>query len=242
MSTSEPVTMPHPDHPDDELLAALAAAEPDAAANPSLAAHVAGCERCTSVLADLRTVRAALAELPDVRPSRPLRFLPAVPDAAPSAPRPGWVDLLRRVSSPAMALAVVLIVVGALGTAMGSAPQAASTALDKGAGAAAAQPLGSSGRQEASAPAQDRSGSALTPGAGATATPSMTPVFGGPVSPSAVASERLQSMASSGPRAANSAPSGKPPFEAVLGVGIVLLAAAFLARAAVRRRDPPGTL
>ena len=242
MSTSEPVTMPHPDHPDDELLAALAAAETDAAPNSSLAAHVVGCERCTGVVADLRSLRAALAELPDVRPTRRLRFLPPVPAAVPSTPRPGWVDLLRRVSSPAMALAAVLIVVGALGTATSSAPQAASTALDKGAGAPAAQPLGSSGRQEASAPAQDRSGSALTPGAGATATPSAAPVFGNLSSPSAAASERLQSSTSSGPRAVDSAPSDRPPFEAVLGAGIVLLAAAFLARAAVRRREPPETL
>ena len=237
MSTSGPVTMPHANHPDDEQLAALAAAEPDADADGSRAAHVAGCERCAGIVADLRSLASALGELPDLRPTRPLRFLPPV-DAAPSGTGQGWVELLRRVTGPAMGIAAVLILIGALGTATSSAPQAAGTFTDKEIGAAAG-PLDSAGESKASA--QDRDGYGLTPRAAASPTPSPAAGFGNATSSRAAASDSLRSSASSPPRPAEGVSSGRPPFEAILAIGIVLLTAMLLARAAVQRREPPGT-
>lgn len=244
MSTSEPVTMPHPNHPDDELLAALAAAEPDATASQSLAAHVAGCDRCTSVVADLRSLRTALGELPDVRPTRPLRFLPPAPEAAPAGRGLGWVELLRRVSGPVMGVATVLILVGAIGTAANSGvPKTASTTFDANSYAGAAASAAASAVPLAASPSGERTGDMVAPGTrSAGATPSPAPVFGGAGSALPVTSGRPQASGSSAPKAVGEASTGGPPFEAVLGIGIVLLAAALLARAAVRRREAPESL
>src|SRR4029077_1845925 len=128
------MTMQQSSHPDDERLAALAGYEPDAVADSSLVIHVSGCARCAPMVEELRTLHSALAELPDVQPSRPLRFLPAVPEPAGSGSR--WVGPLRGLTGPAMAAAILLIVVGAFGTALsngigltssaGAAPAAAS--------------------------------------------------------------------------------------------------------------------
>ena len=77
------MTMLHPVHPDDERLAALAGDDPEATGDGPLAEHLAGCERCAGLVADLRSLRAGLAELPDLRPSRPIQLLPPVPAAPP---------------------------------------------------------------------------------------------------------------------------------------------------------------
>ena len=105
-----------PNHPDDKRLAALAASEPDAAADASLSAHVASCSRCSEIVADLSVLGTALADLPDVQPSRPLRLLPAADEAPTPAPDRigGWA---RRFFAPVLASGVALALVGAIGTA-----------------------------------------------------------------------------------------------------------------------------
>lgn len=104
-------------HPDDESLAAFAGADPDAADDASLSQHISSCERCTSVIGDLRGLRAALAVLPDpdLLPPRPLRLLPPVPE-----PRPTFADrvaaVVRRAFAPALTAGAALALVGTVGT------------------------------------------------------------------------------------------------------------------------------
>ncbi len=107
-------------------------------ADPAIAAHVAACDACRTTVDDLRSLRAALADLPDVAPPRPLRLVPPVIEPA---ARTGWASLLRRLTAPAMALAVILIVVGAVGTAvpLGGTTTSAG-ALDEMIGGAGQQP------------------------------------------------------------------------------------------------------
>jgi hypothetical protein len=133
-------------HPDDERLAALAGADPDAAGDSTLIAHVDSCARCTSVIDDLRVLRGALAAMPDLVPPRPLRLLPLAEEV-----RPGGVERLagfvRRAFAPALTVGATLALVGAVGTggslmslaAPGAAPGEADlqTATDAGAPAAA---------------------------------------------------------------------------------------------------------
>jgi len=104
-------------HPDDERLSALAAADPDASADASLTAHVGGCERCADVVRELGALRFALSDLPDIAPSRPLRLLPPVEADAVSAPdRLGqWA---RRLFAPALTAGAALAMVGVVGTAL----------------------------------------------------------------------------------------------------------------------------
>jgi hypothetical protein len=108
------MTMQHESHPHDERLAALAGADPEATGDRSLREHVAGCDRCRAVVDDLSLLRSALGELPDLRPSRPLQLVPPV--AEPAAPRRGPLGLLRRLSAPALAAGLVLILVGTVGS------------------------------------------------------------------------------------------------------------------------------
>ncbi len=105
-------------HPDDEVLSAHAAGDPDAAADSSLDAHLASCERCAGVVRDLGVLRAVLGELPDIEPHRPLRLIPVV-DAEPSrADALGqWV---RRLFAPALTAGAALAMVGLVGTALPS--------------------------------------------------------------------------------------------------------------------------
>jgi hypothetical protein len=235
MSTSEPTTMPSPNHPDDEVLAALAESGHDAPTDADLLAHLSGCERCTEIVSDLRTLQSALAELPDITPSRPLRFLPPVP-ASPS-PATGWAVLLRRLTAPAMAAAAVLILVGAIGTAANSGflPSAASTGsreVDMRVAASAKASSGATGGQPAG------SSSAAIAGPGATLQPADRAVVGSP--PVFSGYEGGRSSPSEGTKdalAATGTSPSPPPFQLMLGAGVVLLAAAFLARAAARRRE-----
>jgi anti-sigma factor RsiW len=107
--------MPTPNHPDDELLSALAGRDPDAGTDAALAGHIAACARCADLVAELGALRASLAELPDLAPSRPLRLVPPVGEAQPATDRlGGWV---RRLFAPALALGGVMVMVGAVGTA-----------------------------------------------------------------------------------------------------------------------------
>lgn len=120
-------------HPDDERLAALAEGDTEASADAGVSAHVASCDRCAAVVAELGVLRTALAELPDVAPHRPLRLLPPVgAESAGTADRLGlWA---RRLFAPALTAGAALAMVGLVGTA---APNMQGTG---GAGGAASAP------------------------------------------------------------------------------------------------------
>jgi hypothetical protein len=106
--------MPNHIHPDDELLSALASRDAEAADDVALTDHVTTCDRCATVVDDLRLLRTALTELPDLRPSRPLRLVPAVEaDATRDDRLAGWV---RRIFGPALAAGAAIAMVGLVGT------------------------------------------------------------------------------------------------------------------------------
>ncbi len=108
--TMDPMT-----HPDDARLAALADNEPEARTDGALLAHVGDCTHCSTVVAELRALQTALSELPDLVPSRPLRLLPPVGE--PEGRRAGLFGTVRRLAAPALATGLLLIVVGAVGSA-----------------------------------------------------------------------------------------------------------------------------
>jgi anti-sigma factor RsiW len=97
-------------HPDDERLSALASRDPDGVADPALTEHLATCDRCAALVADLGALRATLADLPDLRPPRPLRLLP---EAEPAPDAGGWI---RRLFTPVLTAGAALALVGLVGT------------------------------------------------------------------------------------------------------------------------------
>jgi hypothetical protein len=107
--------MMNTNHPDDEVLAAFAGADPDVTGDPAASQHVASCDRCAATVADLRSLSMALGELPDLAPHRPLRFLPPVAE-----PRPSLADrlgvLVRGIFAPALTAGAALVLVGTVGT------------------------------------------------------------------------------------------------------------------------------
>jgi hypothetical protein len=229
-------------HPDDERLAALAASERDALADAALVTHVADCPRCAPIVGDLRTLQSTLAVLPDIPPSRPLRFLPPVPDSY--SPRRPWLGLLRGITAPAMAIAIVMIVVGAIGTAgaglgsfgaAGAAPAAgAGGRAAEASGAAAPAALQGRTAGESASPTGSQRDS-LTYGSPA------TPIFGAAGSPPPASAQvdaaRKLGQPTSGQGSLGAVEPTRPPFEWLLGGGVVLLAAAFVVRGYVRRRS-----
>jgi hypothetical protein len=245
--------MPHPFHPDDELLAALAAGEPDAAGNASLTSHVAACDRCGPMVNELRQLRLALAELPDVAPSRPLQLIPPVP--APLPQPSGWTTWLRRVTAPAMTAAAVLILVGAIGSAVGSGLGAGGAAGEFSGAAASAGSASSEANQPVARPA----GSGTQNDSLGRASASPTGVSGGSPGLNAFGPQHTASASPARSRSAESQPpaeggqtsdrllgrSSVPPaplnpFPWMLGIGVALLAVAFLARGYVRRQESGG--
>jgi anti-sigma factor ChrR (cupin superfamily) len=113
VNLSEPMT--NTNHPDDELLAAYAGADPEATGDPAVSEHVAACDRCATTVAELRSLTIALGEMPDLAPSRPLRLLPPVDERRPSfADRLGGV--VRGIFAPALTAGAALVLVGAVGT------------------------------------------------------------------------------------------------------------------------------
>ena len=125
-----------PNHPDDERLSALASRDADAIADARLTTHVTSCVRCTELVDDLGTLRAALAELPDLLPSRPLRLVPAVEAERAADGVGGWA---RRLFAPILTAGAALALVGVVGTAApvleqlagGAASQEALDALEE---------------------------------------------------------------------------------------------------------------
>jgi len=128
------MTMHNAPHPDDERLAAYAGGDSDALADASLVAHLSACDRCRPIVDELSLLRAALAELPDVAPSRPLRLIPPVSE--PATPAAGPLAWLRRLTAPAMAAGVGLVLIGAVGFGASAAgdllPKAASLGAASG--------------------------------------------------------------------------------------------------------------
>jgi hypothetical protein len=137
-------------HPDDERLSALAAGDGEATNDRTLRGHVDACARCGAMVDDLLRLRVALAQLPDIAPPRPLRLLPGVPERSSSA---GLGGFARRLFAPALAVGLLLVLAGGVGTyadhgiplftsaGAGAAPSA--EAVDGGAAAPAAAPSGS---------------------------------------------------------------------------------------------------
>ena len=130
--------MQNSNHPDDELLAAMAGGDLEAHADQALRDHVAHCAACRSMTEELSALQLALAELPDLAPPRPLRLLPPVAE-----PRSGGMRRwLRTLAGPAMAAGAGLVVVGAVGlygltgqlASGGAAPQEAMSSQDGRAG------------------------------------------------------------------------------------------------------------
>lgn len=233
-------------HPDDERLAAVAGAEPEALADPTLSAHVAACERCTGLVAELRSLRVALAELPDVAPPRPLQLVPPVELEAAPGPA-GWAGLLRRLTAPAMALAVVLILVGAVGST-GSLLRSAAT----DAGGVTAEALSGGGQGAAAPSAAASAASSILDARGdyaaqptPTAVPPKVPTSGGITgSVNGGASDQGASDQGASDRGASDRETPGPgtqgqgsglPYGWFLGAGVVLLAGAFLVRARTAR-------
>ncbi len=234
--------MQQPNHPDDERLAALAASEADALADSSLVAHVSGCPRCAPMVEELHTLHAALAALPDVQPSRPLRFLPPVPEPTTRVPR--WLGFLRGFTAPAMAVAVLLIIVGAFGTvtSSGLGLGAGSTASRDLANARGAYGVPAAAASESSKGQSDHLSSSPSPayqvsagrGASGSAKASATPAT---ASASPTHDERFQAYGSNTPSGVGGTEPLQPPFGLILGAGVVLLAVAFVARGYLRRRS-----
>jgi hypothetical protein len=132
--TMDPMT-----HPEDARLAALADDEPEALTDATLLAHVGDCPHCLTVVAELHALQTALSELPDLVPSRPLRLLPPVSE--PEGQRAGLFRTLRRLAAPTLAIGLLLIVVGAVGSAgslMGGTAGAAPVMGELASGAARA--------------------------------------------------------------------------------------------------------
>jgi hypothetical protein len=110
--------MPIQNHPDDEALARFADADPEALGDSGMSGHLDACDRCRSLVDDLRSLRLALSALPDpaVAPPQPLRLLPPVePRPAPFADRVGAV--IRGAFAPVLTAGAALALVGAVGTA-----------------------------------------------------------------------------------------------------------------------------
>lgn len=122
------MTMMPPAHPDPELLAALAGADPDAHSDRELRAHVQDCATCQGQVHEIAALRAALAELPDLAPPRPLRLLPPVPEAAPTGPA-GWRIALRRAFAPMAVAGMVLLLIGGVGATGALGPADPGTAF-----------------------------------------------------------------------------------------------------------------
>lgn len=128
-----------PNHPHDDDLARFADADPQALGDSGISGHLETCDRCRTLVDDLRSLRLALSAMPDpaVAPPRPLRLLPPV-EARPAtfADRVGAV--IRGTFAPIMTAGAALALVGVVGTA-GIATNFAPAATEPAPGAGAPQ-------------------------------------------------------------------------------------------------------
>jgi hypothetical protein len=225
-------------HPDDELLSALASHDADATADASLTDHVASCTRCTALVDEFGAIRALLAELPDLQPNRPLRLLPDVPD--PGADRiGGWA---RRVFGPVLAAGAALALVGMIGTAAPNLTATSQSAAAPSAEADDAIESAAAGYAFESAEA-DRAAESLGTAAesGEEVAPAASPAQPAPTNDRLSASgERRGINSLSGedsfgedgdtPAAAESPAAERSPWPMVLFTGVALMVAAGLLR------------
>ena len=215
--------MMHDSHPDDERLAALAAADRDAVEDRSLHEHLASCARCSDLVLDLTSLRTALAELPDIAPSRPLRLLPPLPEPA-ARQRVPW---LRRLVAPTMVAGVGLVLVGVVGTAGNMASGAAPTFLNVGEAAGGSPREPSTTRQSQSADSADRNPPTAHPSSlygGAFGSPLLTPTASAPSAsqvPAALGGSGEKSATP--PPAAPTLPAATWPLALAVGVGLLLV-------------------
>lgn len=241
-------------HPDDERLAALAGADPDATGDFALSEHVNACQRCAALVDDLRGLRAALSELPDpdLALPRPLRLLPPVPEPRPTlADRVGAV--VRGAFAPVLTAGAALALVGAVGTTgfaeallPGGASGPAPMAEELRGPAASTRELAATqdtGGAEASAPAAQATAGAAAPGTEAlrpTPRPIGATSSGDRTSSEARATESLPAFAAGGEasdEAEGDAGSSQPLLQAerpiwpmVLFGGVALMVVALLLR------------
>ena len=219
------MTMQHDIHPSDERVSAFGSGDPEATADATLAAHVAGCGRCTAIVDDLARLRAALAELPDLVPSRPLQLLPPVPLAPAPTARFGW---LRRLATPALATGAGMVLVGAIGLSgiLDGSFMAASGAAPSAENAQASERTSTDSNYEGPGASRGSSEPAVQPGS--------------PESPGASPDEGNQ-----GPPVDDGTPGAFRPFTVeagsglwliVLVTGVVLLAGGALVRFAIQPR------
>jgi hypothetical protein len=206
------MTMEPSMHPDDERLAALAGSDPDALSDRALTSHVDSCERCAPIVGELRALVTALSGLPDIAPPRALQLVPPVP-APPARATGGLLGLIRTLTAPAMMVAIVLVVVGAIGMTASS-----------GAMTAVFQNVGS-----------NLSGGESRAG-GYTPLPQVLPYPPGSPEPASGPGNDAnfggKSLDDGG------SPSRPFPFVWLLGAGVVLLGATFLVRGYAQRVDP----
>jgi hypothetical protein len=217
------MTMMNASHPDDERLAALAAADRDAVDDRALREHLASCARCSDLVLDLTSLRTVLAELPDIAPSRPLRLLPPLPEPA-SRERGPW---LRRLVAPSIVAGIGLVLVGAVGTAenLGSAGRLTFLNAGEAAGASPEMPVGA--RQSQSTDSADRNPPTARPSSlygGSVGTPVPTRSVAAP-SPSLVPAAQGGSgyKSATPPPASPTLPPDTWPLALVAGLALILV-------------------
>jgi hypothetical protein len=220
------MTMMNGSHPDDERLAAFAAADRDAVDDRALHEHVASCARCSDLVLDLTSLRTMLAELPDIAPSRPLRLLPPLPEPAPR----GRLPWLRRLVAPTMVVGIGLVFVGTVGTAanLGSAVRLNFLNAGEAAGASPQEPVMS--RHSQSADSGDRNPPTARPSSlyGSAGSPVPTGASLQPGTPAASPSEVPAALGgssdkSASPEAPLSVPAAAWLLALVAGLGLILL-------------------
>jgi hypothetical protein len=171
------MTMPHPTHPDDERLSALAGGDADATVDAGLRAHVAACDRCGPMVAELGQLRIALAELPDLVPARRIQLVPPLPVTEERSG--GW---LRRLAAPMLATGMGMVLVGVIGTSGILSSFGALGAASAGASAAAAAASAGGDTNDAGVPGQESAASG-SPRARTSARASYPLAFGSAGSP-----------------------------------------------------------
>ena len=225
-------------HPDDELLSALASHDADATADASLTDHVASCTRCTALVDEFGAIRAILAELPDLQPNRPLRLLPDVPDSRTDRIG-GWA---RRAFGPVLAAGAALALVGMVGTtapnltAMSGSAAAPSAEADDAIASAAADHAFESAEERYAAESAEAAAEPGEEGAPAASAAQLAPTndrlsaSGGRGGISSFSGEDSSDGDGEPPGTAGSPAAERSPWPMVLFTGVALMVAAGLLR------------
>lgn len=223
------MTMDHLQHPDDERLAAFAADD----GHLELAPHVAECDRCALLVADLRALRVSLAALPDLAPSRPLRFVPPV-EPEPATAGGSFAGIVRRLFAPAMVAGAALVLVGSVGMAAAPAMPASSDLRTTEQGA----PAGGEGAPSAYAGAAAPSTAILPEALGASASAAADR---GSLGDNSSSSPAIAATGDGDEREETEAigvPAGQTPWLAMTIAGAILLIATLVLRWTIVPRAP----